>query len=57
MAGGLLLFLHSLSLTFSGPGLSSISEGERRAADRPGDILTRDSEPPDEPDSKAKDEA
>ncbi len=38
VAGGLLLFLQALSLTFSGPGLSSISEGERRAAERPGDI-------------------
>jgi multiple antibiotic resistance protein len=38
IAGGVLLFLQALSLTFSGPGLSSISEGERRAAERPGDI-------------------
>jgi len=38
VAGGLLLFLQALSLTFSGPGLSSISEGERRDAERPGDI-------------------
>jgi multiple antibiotic resistance protein len=36
--GGLLLFLQALSLTFSGPGLSSISEGERHDAKRPGDI-------------------
>ncbi|HEY0820522.1 MAG TPA: MarC family protein, partial [Rhizobacter sp.] len=28
----------ALSLTFSGPGLSSISEGERKDAERPGDI-------------------
>lgn len=38
VAGGLLLFLQALSLTFSGPGLSSISESERRDAQRPGDI-------------------
>lgn len=38
VAGGLLLFLQALSLTFSGPGLSSISEGERHDAERPGDI-------------------
>ena len=38
VAGGLLLLLQALSLTFSGPGLSSISEGERRDAERPGDI-------------------
>ncbi len=38
VAGGLLLFLQALSLTFSGPGLSSISEGERSDAERPGDI-------------------
>jgi multiple antibiotic resistance protein len=38
VAGGLLLFLQALSLTFSGPGLSSISEGERRDAEKPGDI-------------------
>jgi len=38
VAGGLLLFLQALSLTFSGPGLSSISEGERNDAERPGDI-------------------
>jgi len=31
-------FLQALSLTFSGPGLSSISEGERRDAEKPGDI-------------------
>jgi multiple antibiotic resistance protein len=38
VAGGLLLFLQALSLTFSSPGLSSISEGERQDAERPGDI-------------------
>ena len=38
VAGGLLLFLQALSLTFSGPGLSSISEGERRDAEGAGDI-------------------
>jgi multiple antibiotic resistance protein len=38
VAGGVLLFLQSLSLTFSGPGLSSINEGERHDAERPGDI-------------------
>lgn len=38
VAGGLLLFLQALSLTFSGPGLSSISERERHDAERPGDI-------------------
>jgi multiple antibiotic resistance protein len=37
-AGGLLLFLQALSLTFSGPGLSSISERERLDAEEPGDI-------------------
>ena len=38
VAGGLLLFLQALSLTFSGPGLSSISQGERDDAERAGDI-------------------
>lgn len=38
VAGGLLLFLQALSLTFSGPGLSSISDVERHDAERPGDI-------------------
>ena len=38
VAGGLLLFLQALTLTFASPGLSSISEGERRDAERPGDI-------------------
>jgi multiple antibiotic resistance protein len=38
VAGGILLFLQALSLTFSSPGLSSINEGERRDAEKPGDI-------------------
>jgi multiple antibiotic resistance protein len=38
VAGGLLLFLQALTLTFSSPGLSSISEGELRDAQEPGDI-------------------
>ena len=38
VAGGILLFLQALSLTFSGPGLSSISERERHDAEAPGDI-------------------
>ena len=38
VAGGLLLFLQALTLTFSSPGLSSISEGERSQAQEPGDI-------------------
>src|ERR1700761_8390762 len=38
VAGGLLLFLQALTLTFASPGLSSISEGERRDAQGPGDI-------------------
>jgi multiple antibiotic resistance protein len=38
VAGGMLLFLQSLTLTFSSPGLSSINEGERRDAEKPGDI-------------------
>jgi multiple antibiotic resistance protein len=38
VAGGLLLFLQALALTFSTPGLSSINEGEKRDAERPGDI-------------------
>jgi multiple antibiotic resistance protein len=38
VAGGVLLFLQALTLTFSSPGLSSISAGERRDAERPGDI-------------------
>jgi multiple antibiotic resistance protein len=38
VAGGILLFLQALTLTFSKSGLSSISEGERREAEAPGDI-------------------
>ena len=38
VAGGGLLFLQSLTLTFGRSGLSSISEGEHREAERPGDI-------------------
>ena len=38
VAGGILLFLQALTLTFSSPGLSSISEGERSEAQKPGDI-------------------
>jgi multiple antibiotic resistance protein len=38
VAGGILLFLQALSLTFSSPGLASISESERHDAERPGDI-------------------
>lgn len=38
VAGGVLLFLQAMKLTFSSPGLSSISEGERREAEQPGDI-------------------
>src|ERR1700760_3574069 len=38
IAGGILLFLQALTLTFSKSGLSSISEGEHREAERPGDI-------------------
>ena len=34
----MLLFLQALTLTFSSPGLSSINEGERRDAEKPGDI-------------------
>src|SRR5512140_2951452 len=37
VAGGILLFLQALSLTFANPGLSSITEGEQREAER-GDI-------------------
>ncbi len=33
VAGGVLLFLQALSLTFSSPGLSSINEGERAEAE------------------------
>src|SRR5690348_12366856 len=38
VAGGILLFLQALTLTFSKSGLSSISEGEHREAEKPGDI-------------------
>src|SRR3954471_17690212 len=38
VAGGMLLFLQALTLTFSSPGLSSINEGERRDAEKPCDI-------------------
>jgi multiple antibiotic resistance protein len=38
VAGGVLLFLQALTLTFASPGLSSISERERREAEEPGDI-------------------
>jgi multiple antibiotic resistance protein len=38
VAAGILLFLQALTLTFSKSGLSSITEGEQREAQRPGDI-------------------
>lgn len=38
VAGGVLLFLQALSLTFSSPGLSSISPGETDDAQRSADI-------------------
>jgi multiple antibiotic resistance protein len=38
IAGGILLFLQALTLTFSSPGLSSISEKEHHEAEGPGDI-------------------
>lgn len=38
VADGALLFLQALTLTFSAPGLSSISEREKRDAEQPGDI-------------------
>src|SRR6185312_11217699 len=38
VAGGILLFLQALTLTFARSGLSSISEGEHREAEQPGDI-------------------
>jgi multiple antibiotic resistance protein len=38
VAGGILLFLQALTLSFSKSGMSSISEGEHREAERPGDI-------------------
>ncbi len=36
VAGGILAFLQALTRTFASPGLSSISDGERREAQRPG---------------------
>jgi len=38
VAGGVLLFLQALTLTFSSPALSSINESEKRDAEQPGDI-------------------
>jgi len=38
VAGGVLLFLQALSLTFANRGLSSISEAEQKEARQPGDI-------------------
>jgi multiple antibiotic resistance protein len=38
IAGGILLFLQALTLTFSSPGLSSITESEKREAREPGGI-------------------
>jgi len=38
VAGGVLLFLQALTLTFSSPGLSSLNDGERKDAQEPGDI-------------------
>jgi multiple antibiotic resistance protein len=38
VAGGILLFLQALTLSFSKSGLSSINEGEHREAEKPGDI-------------------
>lgn len=38
VAGGLLLFLQALTLTFSSPGLSSINDSEKHDAQQPGDI-------------------
>ncbi|RYE04444.1 MAG: MarC family protein [Sphingomonadales bacterium] len=38
VAGGVLLFLQALTLTFSSPGLSSLNDGERHDAQQPGDI-------------------
>lgn len=37
-AGGVLLFLQAITLVFSNPGLSSLSEFEKSEARRPGDI-------------------
>ena len=36
VAGGILLFLQALTLTFASPGLSSISDGERKCGINPG---------------------
>lgn len=38
VAGGVLLFLQALTLTFSSPGLSSLTENEKDDARQPGDI-------------------
>jgi multiple antibiotic resistance protein len=38
VAGGMLLFLQALTLTFASPGLSSISAGEQREARRAADM-------------------
>lgn len=38
IAGGILLFLQAITLVFSNPGLSSLSESEKNDARRPGDI-------------------
>jgi multiple antibiotic resistance protein len=38
VAGGVMLFLQAMTLTFSNPGLSSITAGERRDAQQAGDI-------------------
>ncbi|WP_092150035.1 MarC family protein [Bradyrhizobium sp. NFR13] len=38
VAGGMLLFLQALTLTFSSPGLSSINDRERQDAEKAGDI-------------------
>uniref|UniRef100_UPI003013F09A MarC family protein n=1 Tax=Methylobacterium nigriterrae TaxID=3127512 RepID=UPI003013F09A len=38
VAGGIMLFLQALTLVFSSPGLSSLSEGEKKEARGPGDI-------------------
>src|SRR4051812_25077640 len=38
VAGGILLLLQALTLVFSSPGVSSISEGEKNDAREPGDI-------------------
>jgi MarC family membrane protein len=38
IGGGILLFLQAVTLVFSNPGLSSLSESEKNEARRPGDI-------------------